>query len=90
MAEPGPMSFSELSEIDVGRLVGVGPKKLAALRTLGISTMCDLLMYYPRRYLDRTNQATIAQLSPGEEAMVWATVQSISTRRVRNLSLIHI
>ena len=84
MAEPGPMSFSELSEIDVGRLVGVGPKKLAALRTLGISTMCDLLMYYPRRYLDRTNQATIAQLSPGEEAMVWATVQSISTRRVRN------
>jgi ATP-dependent DNA helicase RecG len=40
---------------------GVGPKKGDALSSVGIATVCDLLMYVPRRYLDRTTVATIAQ-----------------------------
>ena len=67
----------------VERLAGIGPKKLDGLHKLGIESMLDLLTHYPRRYLDRTNQATIRDLKPGEEAMVLATVRSISSRRVK-------
>jgi len=41
---------------------GVGPKKGDALASVGVSTIGDLLMYVPRRYLDRTTVATIAQV----------------------------
>ena len=36
---------------------GVGPKRPRRWRKLGVETVLDLLTYYPRRYLDRTNQA---------------------------------
>ncbi len=41
---------------------GVGPKKGQALSVVGITSVGDLLMYVPRRYLDRTTVATIAQV----------------------------
>jgi len=42
----------------------------------------DLLQHYPRRYIDRTNEATIAELAVGEEGMVLARVERVSTRRM--------
>jgi ATP-dependent DNA helicase RecG len=41
---------------------GVGPKKGQALADVGVATVGDLLMYVPRRYLDRTTVATISQV----------------------------
>lgn len=32
---------------------GVGPSKAAALASIGIDTLQDLLNFFPRRYLDR-------------------------------------
>ena len=40
--------------------------------------MLDLLTTYPRRWVDRTNEARIADLVPGEEALVLVTVRSRS------------
>ncbi|HBM56621.1 MAG TPA: DNA helicase RecG, partial [Acidimicrobiaceae bacterium] len=40
--------------------------------------------YYPRRYLDRTREATIEALGVGEEGMVLARVAKVSERRTRN------
>ncbi len=77
----GPLTFADLAGRDIGALKGVGPKRLEALRGMGIQTILDLLFHYPRRYLDRSNQATIGQLEPGETAMVLASVRSISSRR---------
>ena len=37
--------------------------------------MLDLLTHYPRRYIDRTNQAQIADLVEGQEAMVLGQVR---------------
>jgi ATP-dependent DNA helicase RecG len=73
-----------LDRLEVGRLKGVGPKNEAKLAILGISTVLDLLTHYPRRYIDRSRQASIAELGEGEEATIVATVRRVQTRRTRN------
>jgi ATP-dependent DNA helicase RecG len=50
---------------------------------MGIATVLDLLTHYPRRYLDRTNQATIASLAVGEEALVLGAVKRVKARQTR-------
>ena len=75
--------LSRLAETSVDRLTRVGPKNREALSAMGIETVLDLLTHYPRRYIDRTNQASISQLVEGAEAMVLATVRRTNTRRTR-------
>ena len=65
----------------VGKLSGVGPKKEAALARLGISTLFDLLAYYPRAYIDQTTVTPFARLSAGMEATVSGVVVSVRERR---------
>jgi ATP-dependent DNA helicase RecG len=72
-----------LAEIGVDQLRRVGPKHRDALHAVGVETVLDLVTYYPRRYLDRTNQADIADLVEGQEAMVLGTVRRSSARRTR-------
>ena len=76
--------LTRLAQIPVTELNGVGPKKAEALAEVGITSVLDLLMHYPRRYIDRTEQADIGALAPGEEAMVLATVDKVAGRRTRN------
>ncbi len=76
-------SLPELADIDVERLKGVGPKHRDALAEMGIRTVLDLVTFYPRRYIDRTNQAAIADLVEGDQAMVLATVRKVTARRTR-------
>lgn len=76
--------LSELADVPVTKLAGVGPKKAESLDSLGIKTVLDLLMHYPRRYLDRTNEARIGDAPVGEEAMVLGIVRKVQTRRTRN------
>ncbi len=79
-----PLPLSRLAEKSVAELRGVGPKRVESLASIGVETVLDLLMYYPRRYIDRTEQMQIEELVPGDEAMVLATVTSSSARRMRN------
>jgi ATP-dependent DNA helicase RecG len=79
-----PLTLRELAEIDVGRLARVGPKKREALGSVGVDTVLDLLMTYPRRWVDRTNEAHIEDLAIGVEALVLVTVRSVSKRTGRN------
>lgn len=79
-----PLSLADFADMSVDSLVGVGTKKLAALRSVGVETLLDLLMYYPLRYIDRTREAAIAELVPGDEAMVLAEVVRVESRRTRN------
>lgn len=78
-----PITLPELASMDVGALKGVGPKKLQGLHSLGIDDLHALLTYYPRRYVDRTREARVSDLVPGDEAMVIGAVSSVSSRRVR-------
>ncbi len=84
MSELGPITMRDLSLIPVERLRGVGPKKQAALAKVGICNLLDLVTTYPRRWIDRTNEARIADLVPGEEALVLVTIRSVTKRTTRN------
>ena len=68
----------------IERVNGVGPKRAKALARLEIETVLDLLTHYPRRYLDRTRQAQLADLAVGEEGTVLVRVERVDTRRTRN------
>ncbi len=78
-----PLGFRDLQGIGVARLNGVGEKKLKGLAALEIETLLDLLTHYPRRYIDRTKEARIADLSDGEEASVFVTVKRTESRRIK-------
>ncbi|MEX2658501.1 MAG: ATP-dependent DNA helicase RecG [Acidimicrobiales bacterium] len=68
---------------DVPRLDKVAEKKLQALHSVGVENVLDLLLHYPRRHIDRTNQRTIAELQVGEESLVLATVGRSSIRQMK-------
>ena len=81
----GPITFAELDQYPLAAIGALAskPKKMAGLAEMGINTVLDLLTTYPRRYLDRTREARITDLVPGDEAMVIAKVARISSRRTR-------
>jgi len=57
-------------------LKGMGPKRAEILAKSGLRTVGDLLYYFPRRYLDRTNIRRVADLKPGEQATVIGQIRS--------------
>jgi ATP-dependent DNA helicase RecG len=79
----GAITLGELSAWPVTRLAGVGERKAEGLAVVGVETLADLLTYYPRRYVDRTNECRIGDLVVGEEALVLVTVERASSRRTR-------
>lgn len=64
-------------------LKGVGPARAEALSQSGISTVEDLLQYYPRRYLDRTVITPINKLKTNESATVVGRVEAMGMRQAR-------
>ncbi|MHB8467843.1 MAG: DEAD/DEAH box helicase, partial [Acidimicrobiales bacterium] len=76
-------TLPQLRTHQVSELRGIGPRKVEALAELEILTILDLLTHYPRRYIDRTHQTTIDQLTVGAEAVLLVTVRRASTRRSR-------
>ncbi len=60
---------------------GVGPKKKAELNRLGLSTVYDLLTYFPRTYEDQSVLTRISELQAGETVTVGGTIMNISERQ---------
>jgi ATP-dependent DNA helicase RecG len=82
-------TLHDLAAIPISRLEGVTPRLEPRLAQIPIQTILDLVQHYPRRYLDRTKRAEIADLRVGEEATVFAEVRKISARRTKgNRSLV--
>jgi ATP-dependent DNA helicase RecG len=78
------ITLRQLAERPVSQLKGVGDKRLKALGEMGITTVLELLTTYPRRWVDRSNEARIADLQPGVEALVLGQVRSISKRMTKS------
>ena len=64
-------------------LKGVGPRRAADLKRVGLTTVEDLLYRFPTRYEDRGHFQTIASLRPGVAASVFGEVLSCGIRPTR-------
>ena len=62
---------------------GVGPKRAEVLHSLGISTIKDLLYYFPRKYVDRTSLSTIGSIQESDEVNLVGRVKSVNLRRMK-------
>ena len=77
---PERTTLADLRSRPVTELPGVGPRIAAALRELGVSSLADMVSYYPSRHEDLSNVKKISDLRVGEKATVVARV--VSTRPV--------
>ncbi|MCM8771414.1 MAG: ATP-dependent DNA helicase RecG [Candidatus Omnitrophica bacterium] len=62
-------------------LKGIGPKRARIFQAAGISTVEDLLYFFPRRYLDWRNILSISQLKENTLATIKARILSIKFRQ---------
>jgi len=84
MSETAPRRLRDLVEVSVDRLRNIGEKRTAALGSMGIENVFDLLTWYPRRYIDRTKRVDLSDLTVGEEAAVFGEITKIKGRRMKN------
>ena len=78
------VTLGELKERPVTDLHGVSSRKAEMLEKIEVRSVLDLITVYPRRYIDRSKQTTITDLTVGEEGMVLVAVSKVSIRRMRN------
>ena len=76
-------SLVKLSTIKVEEVSGLAAGRAAALRKGGISSVADLLLHVPRKYLDRSRVEPIARAPVGEEVTIVGRVTKVSSRRPR-------
>ena len=62
---------------------GVGPRRAAEFARVGLTTVEDLLLRFPRRYENRAGLTPIAALRPGQTATVVGEVLSSGVRTTR-------
>lgn len=85
----GMASLSRLATVEVSQVKGLGGKRAAKLASAGISSVADLLHHAPRRYIDRSQKSSIAQVPIGSEVTIIGSVVSVRDRRPRrNLHII--
>ncbi len=86
-SEDGPQpgkTLRNLEELPISRLKSLTPKKRDALVSWGVETVLDLLTTFPRRHVDRSKRASVADLSVGEEVVVMATVRRLNVAKSRD------
>ena len=75
--------MAKLSD-NVRYIKGIGEARAASLSKLGISTVRDLISFFPRTYEDRTHTLPVALLTDGQAACIQIMVSSEPTlSRVR-------
>ena len=79
----GQITLRELEGLDVEVLKGVGEKRKASLHEYGVDNVLDLLSTYPRRWVDRTAEARVSDLVPGQEALVLVEVRKVAKRPMK-------
>ena len=74
----------------ISELSGVGSKRKSILNDHGISTLQDLLYYFPRRHLDRTSITPIRKLEKGMVATLIGQVETFGEKSVRRGKLFQV
>jgi ATP-dependent DNA helicase RecG len=73
----------------IEKLYLVGPARAKLLQNLGITTLKDLLFYFPRTHSDLSKLTPISEIKPSENVNIKAQILSVSNfrTRVRRLNL---
>ena len=74
---------SELLQLPLQFLKGVGPRKAADLKKAGLLTVEDLLFRFPVRYEDRSRLQPIIAVKPGQTVAVSGEVLQASLQSTR-------
>lgn len=78
------IAFEELKNKSIRYVKGVGESRLSLFEKLGISSVYELLTYYPKDYEDRSKIKNIADIEDGETCSFEGTVvSSVSEARPR-------
>jgi len=82
-------SLAYLSQVPIEKVQGLSGKRGADLRKAGITSVTDLLLHAPRRYVDRSRTLPLADVPLDQEVTVIGVVERVSTRRPRrNLTIV--
>lgn len=80
--------MTELSQVPVTVLKGVGAALAEKLAKVGLENLQDILFHLPTRYQDRTRITPIGELRPGQDAVVEGTVAGADVVMGRRRSLL--
>ncbi len=62
---------------------GIGPKRAEVLAKFGLGSLPELLDFFPRRYMDRSNIVNLDQLMPDQEVTVVGRIEAAGMRYLR-------
>ncbi len=77
------LEIAQLKTIPVTNVKGVGPARQKVLSKLGITSLYDLLFFYPRTYEDASRVVPIADLVPQEKYQVIGQVSRLRENYAR-------
>lgn len=80
--------MTELSNVPVTTLKGVGDAMAEKLAKVGLENLQDLLFHLPLRYQDRTRVVPIGQLRPGQDAVIEGVVSGADVTMGKRRSLV--
>lgn len=80
--------MTELSQVSVTALKGVGDAMAEKLAKVGLENLQDVLFHLPLRYQDRTRVVPIGHLRPGQDAVVEGTVSGADVVMGKRRSLV--
>ncbi len=69
-------------ESPVNVLKGVGPARERSLASIGIRTLKDLFLHFPRRYEDRRRVLRISELANGKNVLVTGVLNRVQSTRM--------
>ena len=90
---PSASSHALLLDTPLAGVRGIGPKLAERLASLGLLLVRDLILYYPRDYVDYSAMRRIEALEAGETATIVATVRrchGFTSPRNPNLSIVEL
>ncbi len=80
--------MTELSNVPVTVLKGVGDAMAEKLAKVGLENLQDVLFHLPLRYQDRTRVVPIGQLRPGQDAVIEGVVSGADVTMGKRRSLV--
>lgn len=76
--DSAPDLAKSAKDTDVMYMKGVGPKIAYKLNKLGIYTVQDLMMYFPKKHIDYSSRTLIRDLKEDETTTVFGYIKSVS------------